>query len=125
MQAQNRGALTMFHFVIHGMHHKVPFDKYRQTLHPLGVALISFAFYHPIYLLEQYLPHTKIIYAGILCGYLGYEMCHYYSHNCTHISFMKQNKRYHLSHHFQQRHGKFGIFTSMWDHIFETFTKFI
>lgn len=92
MQAQDRGALTKFHFVIHGMHHKVPFDKYRQTFHPLGVALISFVFYHPIYLLEQYLPHTKIIYAGILCGYLCYEMCHTYSHNGTNISFMKKTK---------------------------------
>lgn len=118
MQAENRGALTTFHFVIHGMHHKVPFDKYRQTINPLGSALFAFVFYQPIYLLEQYLPHIKLIWAGILCGYLCYEMCHYYSHNATHISFMKENKRYHLNHHFQQHHRKFGIFTRMWDDVF-------
>lgn len=125
MQAENRGALTTFHFVIHGMHHKVPFDEYRQTINPLGSGLFAFVFYQPIYLLEQYLPHTKLIYAGILCGYLCYEMCHYYSHNATHISFMKENKRYHLNHHFQHHHGKFGIFTRMWDDIFKTFSQFI
>jgi sterol desaturase/sphingolipid hydroxylase (fatty acid hydroxylase superfamily) len=61
------------------------------------------------------------VFAGLLIGYLFYDMLHYATHHLP----MKKGvwlflKRYHLRHHFQDDHAGYGVSSPLWDHVFRT-----
>lgn len=110
--------LHCFHFLLHGLHHKVPFDPYRLVFPPVPAVLLASFFYQPVWLL---LPYPKIMLAGGLIGYLAYDMIHYYIHYGSpsggHLYHMK---RYHYQHHFVYHELGFGISSTVWDKVFGT-----
>ncbi|XP_055598806.1 uncharacterized protein LOC129748288 [Uranotaenia lowii] len=110
--------LHTFHFLLHGLHHKVPFDPYRLVFPPVPAVLLATFFYQPVRLL---LPHPLLMLSGGLIGYLTYDMIHYYIHygspNGGHLYHMK---RYHYQHHFVHHEQGFGISSTLWDDIFGT-----
>ncbi|XP_073952644.1 fatty acid 2-hydroxylase-like [Choristoneura fumiferana] len=75
-------SITMIktHFLIHGLHHKVPFDGLRQVFPPsrvcAGVHYLRASAPAPI------LSLIKL--TGGLIGYLVYDMIHYYVHHGSH-----------------------------------------
>lgn len=110
--------LHTFHFLLHGLHHKVPFDPYRLVFPPVPAVLLASFFYQPVRLL---LPYPQIMLAGGLIGYLAYDMIHYYIHYGSpsggHLYHMK---RYHYQHHFVYHELGFGISSTVWDKVFGT-----
>ncbi|XP_059622480.1 uncharacterized protein LOC132265729 [Phlebotomus argentipes] len=108
-----------FHFLIHGLHHKVPFDPYRLVFPPVPAMIIVSILYPPILLLFQ--SYSLVGLAGGLTGYVVYDMIHFYLHYGSpsggHLYFMK---RYHYQHHFVHHDKGFGISSSMWDDVFGT-----
>ncbi|XP_040170887.1 dihydroceramide fatty acyl 2-hydroxylase FAH2 [Anopheles arabiensis] len=110
--------LQTFHFLIHGQHHKVPFDPHRLVFPVPPALLLTSLFYQPVY---YAFPYPRLTLAGGLIGYLVYDMIHYYLHYGSpaggHLYHMK---RYHYSHHFVHHDQGYGISSDFWDKLFGT-----
>ncbi|XP_077288402.1 fatty acid 2-hydroxylase [Arctopsyche grandis] len=107
------------HFLIHGLHHKVPFDELRLVFPPipaLGIATVVYTILKVLY------SRTDLLAVGIMTGYLIYDMIHYFIHNASPKdgSLFYTLKRYHASHHFKEPLQGFGISSKLWDLIFDT-----
>ncbi|KAJ0177642.1 hypothetical protein K1T71_006515 [Dendrolimus kikuchii] len=117
-------SITMIkmHFLIHGMHHKVPFDGLRQVFPPIPAFLLASILYS---LLQIVLTYPLIKLTGALIGYLTYDMIHYYVHHGSPNdgTYLYAMKRYHSNHHFVNHDKAFGISSKIWDYAFKTFVR--
>ncbi|XP_049720937.1 fatty acid 2-hydroxylase isoform X2 [Elephas maximus indicus] len=113
--------LIMLHFIMHGQHHKSPFDGSRLVFPPVPASLVIAFFYA---LLRLILPEAVggTVFAGGLLGYVLYDMTHYYLHfGSPHKgSFLYSMKAHHVKHHFAHQKSGFGISTKLWDYFFHT-----
>ncbi|KAG8012943.1 Fatty acid 2-hydroxylase [Nibea albiflora] len=113
--------LITLHFLLHGQHHKSPFDGSRLVFPPGLASLVVGSFY---IILRQTLPDILgiCVFVGGLCGYVVYDMIHYYLHygSPKRGSYMYNLKAYHVKHHFEHQKSGFGITTTFWDHPFNT-----
>ncbi|XP_050677769.1 uncharacterized protein LOC126974351 [Leptidea sinapis] len=111
--------VIQMHFLIHGMHHKVPFDGLRQVFPPIPALVLTCILSVPLWVIFKY-PLIKI--TGGLIGYLTYDMIHYYVHHGSPEdgSYLYTMKRYHSNHHFVNHDKAFGISNKIWDHVFRT-----
>ncbi|CAG9766436.1 unnamed protein product [Ceutorhynchus assimilis] len=122
MEPTGKSKLLIYvHFIMHGLHHKVPFDTRRLVFPPAGSAIIGSIIYKIVSLI---VPDYMIILlaAGGFSGYLMYDMIHFYLH-CgapKENSYFYHLKRYHNQHHFAQHNSGFGISSTFWDQIFGT-----
>lgn len=70
-----------FHFMIHGIHHAFPMDRYRLVFPPvLGHVILYALFMQPI----TAIFHPDIAYPllfGIVVGYQIYDLMHYFFHH--------------------------------------------
>ncbi|XP_049817262.1 fatty acid 2-hydroxylase [Aethina tumida] len=117
-------ATIFFHFAIHGLHHKVPFDSRRLVFPPFPAAVLAFLIYK---LFSIVVPESSIILvmSGGLTGYVIYDMIHFYLHYGapSEMSYFYQLKRYHNQHHFAHHDSGFGISSMFWDKVFGTAIK--
>ena len=110
------------HFVIHGVHHDYPNDA-RRLVMPPGISIpLAFLFFGLFLLVFGSL--APAVFAGLVFGYLCYDMLHYATHHLA----MKRGvwlwlKQYHLRHHFKDDHVGYGISSPLWDYIFRTTRK--
>jgi 4-hydroxysphinganine ceramide fatty acyl 2-hydroxylase len=77
----NRVGITL-HFLLHGIHHYLPMDKYRLVMPPtLFVALAApfWKFAHTVIFWNWYAATAA--YAGGVFGYTLYDMTHYFLHH--------------------------------------------
>ncbi|NWX92189.1 FA2H hydroxylase, partial [Nothoprocta pentlandii] len=99
--------LITLHFLLHGQHHKSPFDSSRLVFPPVPAALVIGFFYG---LLRILLPEMLglSVFVGGLCGYVIYDMMHYYLHygSPRKGTYLYGLKAYHVKHHFE--HQKAG-----------------
>ncbi|XP_038610260.1 fatty acid 2-hydroxylase [Tachyglossus aculeatus] len=113
--------LIMLHFLVHGQHHKSPYDGSRLVFPPIPASLMIGAFY---LLLRFILPEAVggSVFAGGLLGYIIYDMTHYYLHfgSPRKGSYLYGLKAYHVKHHFEHQKLGFGVSTRFWDHSFHT-----
>ncbi|KAK2838465.1 hypothetical protein Q7C36_013279 [Tachysurus vachellii] len=113
--------LITLHFLLHGQHHKSPFDGSRLVFPPGIASVVIGAFY---LLLNQLLPEglSTSLFVGGLCGYVIYDMIHYYLHygSPRKGSYLYGLKAYHVKHHFEHQRAGFGITTTFWDYPFNT-----
>uniref|UniRef100_A0A147A4E3 Fatty acid 2-hydroxylase n=1 Tax=Fundulus heteroclitus TaxID=8078 RepID=A0A147A4E3_FUNHE len=113
--------LITLHFLLHGQHHKSPFDGSRLVFPPGLASLVVGLFYMT---LCKTLPETLgvSVFVGGLCGYVVYDMIHYYLHygSPKRGSYLYGLKAYHVKHHFEHQRSGFGITTTFWDHPFDT-----
>ncbi|XP_026975087.1 fatty acid 2-hydroxylase [Sagmatias obliquidens] len=113
--------LIMLHFIMHGQHHKAPFDESRLVFPPVPASLVIAFFY---VFLRLILPEAVggTVFAGGLLGYVIYDMIHYYLHfGSPHKgSYLYNLKAHHVKHHFAHQQSGFGISTKLWDHFFHT-----
>ncbi|XP_030029956.2 fatty acid 2-hydroxylase [Manduca sexta] len=114
--------MIKIHFLLHGMHHKVPFDKLRQVFPPIPALVLAVILYSAV---SPFLNYPRIKLTGALIGYLAYDMVHYYVHHGSPAdgSYLYAMKRYHSNHHFVNHDKAYGITTKVWDYIFRTFVK--
>ncbi|KAJ8248824.1 hypothetical protein GJAV_G00228140 [Gymnothorax javanicus] len=113
--------LITLHFLLHGQHHKSPFDGSRLVFPPGLASPVIGGFY---LLINQLFPEGVglSLFVGGLCGYVVYDMIHYYLHygSPRKGSYMYGLKAYHVKHHFEHQRAGFGITTTFWDHPFNT-----
>ncbi|KOS20418.1 Ceramide very long chain fatty acid hydroxylase SCS7 [Escovopsis weberi] len=115
----NRWGITA-HFLLHGIHHYIPMDKYRLVMPPtLAVALIS-----PFWpLAHTIFPNWYVatsVFSGALFGYMCYDLTHYFLHHQNLPLWYKDLKKYHLEHHFLDYELGYGVTSRFWDVIFGT-----
>lgn len=125
MKVEKHPAWSTFHFLLHGLHHKVPFDENRLVFPPVPAAIISIVLYQPVQLINfifhNELFNSRLILAGVLTGYICYDMTHYYIHYGSPANkYFYHLKRYHYNHHFVNHDKGFGISSPLWDGIFGT-----
>uniref|UniRef100_A0A8B9TRI0 Fatty acid 2-hydroxylase n=1 Tax=Anas platyrhynchos TaxID=8839 RepID=A0A8B9TRI0_ANAPL len=113
--------LITLHFLLHGQHHKSPFDSSRLVFPPVPASLVIGFFYGVLQLL---LPEVLglSVFVGGLCGYVVYDMMHYYLHygSPKKGTYLYGLKAYHVKHHFEHQKSGFGISTRFWDRPFRT-----
>jgi 4-hydroxysphinganine ceramide fatty acyl 2-hydroxylase len=110
------------HYVIHGVHHDYPNDARRLVMPPVVSIPLAFLFYGLFLLVFGSL--TPPVFAGLVFGYVCYDMLHYATHHLA----MKRGarlwlKQYHLRHHFKDDHVGYGISSPLWDYVFRTTRK--
>lgn len=116
----NSPVLIKLHFMLHGQHHKSPMDHLRLVFPPLPASLFGVVIYAGYAFL---LPHAiaQCIFAGTVCGYIFYDLTHYYIHHGTPwMTYFQRLKRYHVLHHYVEQQLGFGISTTFWDYPFGT-----
>ncbi|NXT04532.1 FA2H hydroxylase, partial [Prunella fulvescens] len=114
--------LITLHFLLHGQHHKSPFDSSRLVFPPVPASLVIGFFYGVLRLLLPAVLGLSVFVGG-LCGYVIYDMMHYYLHygSPRKGTYLYGLKAYHVKHHFEhQKSGSFGISTRFWDYPFRT-----
>lgn len=109
-------------FLMHGLHHEFPNDKWRLVAPPLmswPLAVLLFSIYW------QLLGPSEafILFGGTCSGYLFYDWTHYYTHHfrSPKTAVGKLLRRAHAVHHFKLFHLNMGISSPLWDWVFGTF----
>ncbi|XP_010156455.1 PREDICTED: fatty acid 2-hydroxylase, partial [Eurypyga helias] len=96
--------LITLHFLLHGQHHKGPSDSSRLVFPPVPASLVIGFFYGVLRLL---LPEVLglSVFVGGLCGYVVYDMMHYYLHygSPRKGTYLYGLKAYHVKHHFEHQ----------------------
>lgn len=110
------------HFIVHGVHHKWVMDPYRLVMPPavsLGLCVLFGAFWRLVWGPALAWP----FFGGFVFGYMVYDVTHYATHHLKYKGATFQAlKKHHLLHHHSPRHAdrKFGVSTTLWDHVFRT-----
>lgn len=113
-------------FIVHGVHHDYPKDSKRLVMVPTISVPLAFIFYGLFYLLlgnELSAP----AFAGLVTGYLIYDMTHYAIHHYnTKNPYWLALRQHHSLHHYSESDRGFGVSTKLWDVVFQSlFTKTI
>ncbi|KAK6352934.1 fatty acid alpha-hydroxylase [Orbilia brochopaga] len=116
----NNYAITL-HFLLHGIHHYLPMDRYRLVMPPTLFVVLATPFWklaHTIFYMNWYVATG--VYCGGIFGYICYDLTHYFLHHKNLPYYYKELKKYHLQHHFADYENGFGVTSRFWDRIFGT-----
>lgn len=116
----NRYGITL-HFLLHGVHHYLPMDKYRLVMPPTLFIVLASPFWklaHTLFFWNWNVATT--IYCGGIFGYICYDLTHYFLHHENLPLWYKELKKYHLAHHFLDYELGFGVTSKFWDRVFGT-----
>lgn len=108
------------HFLLHGYHHDFPNDPMRLVLPPIGIwpvaVVVSTIYYFAFG--AWFWP----LLGGTSLGYILYDWLHYYTHHFNPKGGPgKWLKRYHMLHHFDSPHHRYGITSPIWDLVFGSY----
>ena len=107
-------------FLIHGIHHDYPWDADRLVMPPSVSALIAVILWFPTQWIVPGALHNAY-FAGIIAGYVWYDLGHYAWHNLKPRTALGRYLRsYHLIHHFKTPNTRYGVSTPLWDYVFGT-----
>lgn len=113
------------HFILHGYHHDFPNDPMRLVLPPIGiwpVAIVVGVVYYFGFGLLGLGAYFWPIYGGTALGYIAYDWLHYATHHFNpKRGPIKWLKKYHMNHHFDSPHHRYGITSPLWDLVFGTY----
>jgi 4-hydroxysphinganine ceramide fatty acyl 2-hydroxylase len=116
----NRVGITL-HFLLHGIHHYLPMDKYRLVMPPTLFVALATPFWHLAHFIFSRSWHVATaVYCGGIFGYICYDLTHYFLHHQNLPLWYKQLKKYHLQHHFLDYQNGFGVTSRFWDRVFGT-----
>lgn len=110
------------HFLVHGVHHDYPQDASRLVMPPILSVPLAVCFYGLFLMIFGGVAPAA--FAGLLFGYLCYDMIHYATHHFS----MKRGvwlwlKQYHMRHHYKDDHVGYGVSSPLWDLVFRTRTR--
>jgi 4-hydroxysphinganine ceramide fatty acyl 2-hydroxylase len=121
------------HFLLHGVHHKVPMDRERLVMPPALLAILSACVHLVAGSFMFVLPPAiyKALFGSGFLGYVCYDMIHYSEHHSEPSSFLmtgpvigayfRDLKRIHMKHHWNDLyHYGYGITSKLWDYVFGT-----
>ncbi|RJE25320.1 inositolphosphorylceramide-B C-26 hydroxylase [Aspergillus sclerotialis] len=116
----NRVGITL-HFLLHGIHHYLPMDKYRLVMPPALFVVLATPFWKLAHSVFYYNWYAAVLaYCGGVFGYICYDMTHYFLHHRNLPLYYKRLKKYHLEHHFADFDNGFGVTSRFWDWVFGT-----
>lgn len=119
----NRVFITL-HFLLHGIHHYLPMDKYRLVMPPAMFVILATPFWFLAHSIFSYSWHAATaVYCGGIFGYICYDLTHYFLHHQNLPLWYKELKKYHLEHHFLDYELGYGVTTKFWDTVFGTELK--
>jgi 4-hydroxysphinganine ceramide fatty acyl 2-hydroxylase len=97
----NRVGITA-HFLLHGIHHYLPMDKYRLVLPPTLFVFFAALFWPFACAVIFWCWYGRVaVFAGSVFGYTCYDMTHYFLHHRNLPAYWRELKRYHLQHPLQ------------------------
>lgn len=108
------------HFILHGVHHDWINDRFRLVMPPMASLALGVIFFSLYTLLMG--AWALPFFAGKMAGYLVYDMTHYYVHHGR-VSgkVFKRLRAHHMNHHHNKDGRKYGVSTTLWDHVFGTY----
>jgi sterol desaturase/sphingolipid hydroxylase (fatty acid hydroxylase superfamily) len=120
--------LKRFFFMMHGVHHAQPMCRTRLVMPPVLSVPLSLFFFGAVYVIVVPIlsvPHwLNPLMAGLVGGYLVYDLMHYQIHHSRLRSgWFFQLRKHHLRHHGACSFMRFGVSTSLWDRVFGTMPK--
>jgi sterol desaturase/sphingolipid hydroxylase (fatty acid hydroxylase superfamily) len=108
------------HFLLHGVHHEYPSDKDRLVM-PLLTSVPLAVIFYSLFTLTLGRALGEPSFAGFIVGYLCYDGTHYYVHHFVPTTrWGKFLRRHHLTHHFADHDGGFGVSSPLWDLVFRS-----
>ena len=114
-------------FLVHGIHHDYPQDSKRLVMPPgasLTLAVLTYSLFYGITAIFGLTILVPALFAGVVSGYLYYDMIHYSQHHMKITRpYFKELKEYHMKHHFAEPDVGFGISSKFWDYVFRTVLK--
>ncbi|KAK7717012.1 fatty acid alpha-hydroxylase [Botryosphaeria dothidea] len=116
----NRVGITL-HFLLHGIHHYLPMDKYRLVMPPTLFLVLASPFWklaHAVFFYNWYA--ATAVFCGGIFGYICYDLTHYFLHHRNLPAYYRELKKYHLEHHFADYQNGFGVTSKFWDRVFNT-----
>jgi dihydroceramide fatty acyl 2-hydroxylase len=109
-------------WLIHGIHHDYPWDGDRLVFPPAAAAVIVAILWWPLKISLG--PAFHATFAGMIVGYVWYDLTHYYLHHGHPTTGLgRWLRRYHLVHHFATPDVRYGITTPLWDLVFGTYPR--
>jgi sterol desaturase/sphingolipid hydroxylase (fatty acid hydroxylase superfamily) len=111
------------HFLIHGVHHDWPHDADRLVMPPVMSILLAVVLGYPMYLVigPRYFDP---FFAGLVAGYIWYDMTHYAVHHVKpRTEAGAKLRKHHYLHHFKTPEARYGVSTPLWDVIFGTLPR--
>lgn len=109
------------HFLLHGVHHKLPADPGRLVFPPVLATPFAAA---NLYALLAVLPenHALCVFSGMLLAYVCYDLTHYALHHADfrHTPYLGRLKSTHLAHHYKDHTTSFGLTSPLFDLVFQT-----
>ncbi|KAI0163304.1 inositolphosphorylceramide-B C-26 hydroxylase [Pestalotiopsis sp. NC0098] len=116
----HRAGITL-HFLLHGVHHYLPMDRYRLVMPPTLFVVLATPFWKLAHAIFSWNWHmATAVYCGGIFGYICYDLTHYFLHHQNLPLWYKELKKYHLAHHFLDYELGFGVTSKFWDRIFGT-----
>ena len=114
-------AITL-HYSLHGCHHKQPGDRLRLVFPPLFAAPLVAFFWHACRAAMGGLQgHGATVFAGMLLGYIYYDVSHYAMHSPgPALGWLRRARRVHLAHHFVDCSRSFGVSSDLMDRLLGT-----
>lgn len=108
------------HFLVHGVHHEWPKDKYRLVMPP-AVSVTLFFLFLGLFSLVLGSRLVWPFHAGFVLGYMTYDVTHYYVHHYNpKTRYGLALKKHHMLHHFKNPKSRFGVSSMVWDVVFGT-----
>ena len=108
------------HFLMHGIHHDYPRDSKRLVMAPVVSIPLAILFYG-LFVIILPAPAVPPTFAGLIFGYLCYDMIHYATHHFPMRSRVGLwLKHHHMRHHYQDDTFGYGVSSPFWDVIFKT-----
>jgi sterol desaturase/sphingolipid hydroxylase (fatty acid hydroxylase superfamily) len=108
------------HFLVHGVHHKWPRDKFRLVMPP-AVSISLYFIFLGIFWVTLGPSYTWGFHAGFVVGYMFYDLTHYYLHHFSpKTEYGRTLKKNHMLHHFKDHESRFGVSNMVWDRVFGT-----
>jgi sterol desaturase/sphingolipid hydroxylase (fatty acid hydroxylase superfamily) len=108
-------------WLFHGVHHDDPGDPTRLVMPPVVSIVLGTVFYWGFVLILGP-TFARPFFAAFIAGYLGYDYIHFATHHFRpRTQWGKTVKENHMKHHFLKKGGKWGVSSSLWDHVFHTF----
>jgi sterol desaturase/sphingolipid hydroxylase (fatty acid hydroxylase superfamily) len=108
------------HFLLHGVHHDFPNDKDRLVM-PLPTSVPLAVIFYTLFYFTMGRALAEPFFAGFTIGYLFYDGTHYYVHHFAPTTrWGKFLRRHHMTHHFADHDGGFGVSSPLWDLVLRT-----
>ncbi len=108
------------HFLVHGVHHTWPSDKYRLVMPP-AVSISLYSLFLGIFYALFGSQYVWSWHTGFVLGYVFYDVTHYYLHHYTPKSaYGVRLKKNHMLHHFKDHDSRYCVSNLVWDKLFGT-----